>query len=38
MPQAYIEALTRLQDKVEPFSFDEVEIVASELGVRLSKA
>ncbi len=30
MPQAYIEALTRLQDKVEPFSFDEVEkIVAS---------
>ncbi|HEX8679715.1 MAG TPA: AarF/ABC1/UbiB kinase family protein [Chthoniobacterales bacterium] len=39
MPQAYIEALTRLQDKVEPFAFDEVEkIVASELGVRLSKA
>jgi ubiquinone biosynthesis protein len=39
MPQAYIEALTRLQDKVEPFSFAEVEkIVASELGVRLSKA
>ena len=39
MPQAYIEALTRLQDKVEPFSFDEVEkIVANELGVRLSKA
>lgn len=39
MPQAYIEALTRLQDKVEPFGFAEVEkIVASELGVRLSKA
>lgn len=39
MPQAYLEALARLQDKVEPFSFDEVEkIVASELGVRLSKA
>src|SRR5215210_261259 len=39
MPQAYIQALTRLQDKVEPFGFDEVEkIVASELGVRLSKA
>src|SRR3954447_7244789 len=39
MPQAYIEALTRLQDKVEPFPFDEVEkIVANELGVRLSKA
>src|SRR4051812_4158227 len=39
MPQAYIEALTRLQDKVEPFPFNEVEkIVANELGVRLSKA
>jgi predicted unusual protein kinase regulating ubiquinone biosynthesis (AarF/ABC1/UbiB family) len=39
MPQAYIEALTRLQDKVEPFAFDEIEkIVASELGVRMSKA
>ncbi len=39
MPQAYITALTRLQDKVEPFGFDEVEkIVANELGVRLSKA
>ncbi len=39
MPRAYIEALTRLQDKVEPFGFDEVEkIVSSELGVRLSKA
>jgi predicted unusual protein kinase regulating ubiquinone biosynthesis (AarF/ABC1/UbiB family) len=39
LPQAYIEALTRLQDKVEPFGFDEVEkTVTSELGVRLSKA
>ncbi|MDQ6655014.1 MAG: AarF/UbiB family protein [Verrucomicrobiota bacterium] len=39
MPPAYIAALTRLQDKVEPFAFEEVErIVASELGVRLSKA
>src|SRR5438270_10133347 len=39
MPQAYLEALTRLQDKVEPFPFDEVEkIVCSELGVRMSKA
>ncbi|HEY0368611.1 MAG TPA: AarF/UbiB family protein [Chthoniobacterales bacterium] len=39
MPQAYIEALTRLQDKVEPFAFDEVEkIVTNELGVRMSKA
>ena len=39
MPQAYLEALARLQDKVEPFGFDEVEkIVSSELGVRMSKA
>jgi predicted unusual protein kinase regulating ubiquinone biosynthesis (AarF/ABC1/UbiB family) len=39
MPQAYLEALARLQDKVEPFPFDEVEkIVCSELGVRMSKA
>src|SRR4051794_2936818 len=39
MPQAYLEALSRLQDNVEPFGFDEVEkIVSSELGVRLSKA
>src|SRR5690348_1285307 len=39
MPHAYIEALTRLQDKVEPFGFGEVEeIVSTELGVRISKA
>jgi predicted unusual protein kinase regulating ubiquinone biosynthesis (AarF/ABC1/UbiB family) len=39
MPRAYLEALARLQDKVEPFPFDEVEkIVCSELGVRMSKA
>ena len=39
LPVAYIEALTRLQDKVEPFPFLEVEkIICSELGVRLSKA
>ena len=39
LPPAYLEELTRLQDKVEPFSFAEVErIVSSELGVRLSKA
>ncbi|HEV3409597.1 MAG TPA: AarF/UbiB family protein, partial [Chthoniobacterales bacterium] len=39
MPQAYLEALSRLQDNVEPFGFDEVEkIVAAELGVRMSKA
>lgn len=39
LPQAYLEALARLQDNVEPFAFEEVEkIVASELGVRMSKA
>jgi ubiquinone biosynthesis protein len=39
LPAPYLEALARLQDKVEPFSFAEVEeIVTSELGVRLSKA
>jgi predicted unusual protein kinase regulating ubiquinone biosynthesis (AarF/ABC1/UbiB family) len=39
MPRAYLDALARLQDDVEPFGFDEVEkIVASELGVRMSKA
>ncbi len=39
LPQAYTEALARLQDDVEPFGFDEVEqIVSSELGVRLSRA
>src|SRR5205085_12332959 len=36
---AYLEALSRLQDNVEPFRFDEVEkIVTSEIGVRMSKA
>lgn len=39
LPPAYIEALARLQDKVEPFGFGEVEkIVTSELGARMSKA
>src|SRR5918997_1059791 len=39
LPTPYLEALARLQDKVEPFSFGEVEeIVSKELGVRLSKA
>jgi len=39
LPAPYLEALARLQDQVEPFSFAEVEeIVAGELGVRLSKA
>ena len=39
MPEAYLTALTRLQDRVKPFSFADVErIVQEELGVRLSKA
>ena len=39
LPPPYLDALTRLQDRVEPFSFGDVEeIVGSELGVRLSKA
>jgi predicted unusual protein kinase regulating ubiquinone biosynthesis (AarF/ABC1/UbiB family) len=39
LPVAYLEALARLQDDVEPFSFAEVErIVSEELGVRISKA
>ena len=39
LPPAYMEALQRLQDKIEPFPFAQVEeIVTSELGVRLSKA
>ncbi|HJQ68391.1 MAG TPA: AarF/ABC1/UbiB kinase family protein [Blastocatellia bacterium] len=39
LPTPYMQALTRLQDKVEPFSFEEVEqIITSELGVRISKA
>ncbi|HEY3065537.1 MAG TPA: AarF/UbiB family protein [Methylomirabilota bacterium] len=39
LPPAYLTALARLQDKVEPFPFADVErIVASELGSRLSKA
>jgi ubiquinone biosynthesis protein len=36
---AALEALSRLQDSVEPFSFADVEeIVTSELGVRISRA
>lgn len=38
LPPAYTEALSRLQDDVEPFSHEEVdEIVSTELGVRLSR-
>lgn len=39
LPGPYLEALERLQDQIEPFSFEEVErIVSGELGVRISKA
>src|SRR6188508_170898 len=39
LPEPYIKALSRLQDKVKPFPFEDVEqIVVTELGVRLSKA
>ncbi|HZI67446.1 MAG TPA: AarF/ABC1/UbiB kinase family protein, partial [Thermoanaerobaculia bacterium] len=39
LPVPYLEALARLQDKVEPFPFADVErIVGEELGVRISKA
>jgi predicted unusual protein kinase regulating ubiquinone biosynthesis (AarF/ABC1/UbiB family) len=39
LPEPYLAALSRLQDKVRPFSYEQVEeIVSRELGVRLSKA
>lgn len=39
LPAAYLKALERLQDKITPFPFTEVEeIVTTELGVRISKA
>ncbi|HEU0131506.1 MAG TPA: AarF/UbiB family protein [Mycobacteriales bacterium] len=39
LPPAYITALSRLQDDVAPFPFEEVErIVESELGARISRA
>jgi ubiquinone biosynthesis protein len=38
LPPAYLDALARLQDRVEPFPFADVErIIQQELGVRLSK-
>ena len=39
LPNAYLDALAKLQDQIEPFNFEEVErIVSGELGVRISKA
>src|SRR5258708_36778220 len=38
LPEPYLEALGRLQDRIEPFSFAEVrQIVSSELGGVISK-
>src|SRR5487761_1227789 len=39
LPEAYCDALARLQDNVEPFPYAEVEeIVNAEVGLRISKA
>ena len=39
LPKPYLDALSRLQDKVKPFSYEQVEeIVTTELGVKISKA
>jgi predicted unusual protein kinase regulating ubiquinone biosynthesis (AarF/ABC1/UbiB family) len=39
LPENYLKALERLQDKVKPFPYEEVEqIVMTELGARISKA
>ena len=39
LPAPYLEALSRLQDQIEPFSYEEVDrIVSTELGVRISRA
>jgi predicted unusual protein kinase regulating ubiquinone biosynthesis (AarF/ABC1/UbiB family) len=39
LPGPYIDALSRLQDQLEPFPFEQVEeIVTAELGVKLSSA
>lgn len=39
LPKVYIDELSKLQDKVEPFSYEEVEqILLEEIGVRISKA
>src|SRR5258706_6739646 len=39
LPAPYLEALSRLQDKIEPFPYEEVDrIVSSEIGLRISKA
>lgn len=38
LPEPYLDALSRLQDQIKPFPYEQVEeIVSSELGVRISK-
>src|SRR5712692_3624162 len=39
LPEPYLDALSRLQDQIEPFPLAQVEqIISTELGVRISKA
>ncbi len=39
LPARYLNALSRLQDKVKPFPYEDVEkLITQELGVRISKA
>jgi ubiquinone biosynthesis protein len=39
LPAEYLTALAKLQDRIEPFAYEEVErVVSTELGVRISKA
>lgn len=39
LPPPYLDSLSRLQDQIAPFSYEEVDaIVSGELGVRISKA
>ena len=39
LPQPYLDALSRLQDQIDPFPYEEAEtIVSGELGIRISKA
>ncbi len=39
LPQPYLDALSRLQDEVEPFPYEAVqEIILEELGMRISQA
>ncbi len=39
LPTPYLKALARLQDRVKPFPYEQVEeIISTELGIRISKA